>query len=167
MSIEFKRTVIASRTNRDTRSVVLESGERIIHTFVAQNKDIRDYICAFDLAGIAFDYIPDVSEVLYALTRIRSPRYSGPAEPLGYPVDIFRNERGSVFIRMTTAHMTYSINVFGSEWQKLSEAERDEWREYVHEWVEENLIRLEELQRCGKCGLIGGHKLSCSSKHNL
>lgn len=118
----------------------LEDGSQQYNILVADKKDIRDYCCALELSCCSFYYIPDATEVKYAISRMRNPRYSGGHEPERNSVcDVWKAENGHVFVRVGLA----TINVYGSDYAKLTESERDWWREYVFEWVEEKLIQAE------------------------
>lgn len=141
MGIEHKRVAKAHREPHGLAyRTYLEDGSQQYNILVADRKDIRDYCCALELSCCSFYYIPDAMEVRYAITRMRNPRYSGGHEPERDSVcDVWKAENGHIFVRIGLAR----INVYGSDHAKLTESERDWWREYVFEWIEDKLIEAE------------------------
>jgi hypothetical protein len=141
MPVEHKRTAKAYRESHGKAyREHLEDGSQQYNILVQNNKDISDYCCALELSGCSFYYIPDTKEVLYIISRMRNPRYNGGHEPERDSVcDVWKAENGHVFVRIGLAR----INVYGSDHAKLTESERDWWREYIIEWIEEKLIQAE------------------------
>ena len=141
MPIEFKRTAKAYREPHGRpRREYLEDGSQQYNILVADRSDILNYCCGLELSGCSFYYIPDTREVLYIISRMRNPRYSGGHEPkMDSLCDVCKAESGNVFVRIGLAR----INVYGSDHTVMSESERSEWRDYVVSWIEDHLIKAE------------------------
>jgi hypothetical protein len=142
MSLQFKRTVKAYREDGGkTAREYLEDGSEQYNIKVGDNKDISNYCCALELSGCSFYYIPDTREVLYIISRMRNPRYSGGHTPEMESIcDVWKADNGHIYVRIGLSR----INVYGSDHTLMSDSERQDWRDYVVSWIEDYLILQED-----------------------
>lgn len=148
--IQYKRTLIAYKddyqlpegTNPKTGRLTLPSGEVVYHMKIQDRRGVSAYACALELSGCSFYYIPEPMEVLYILSRIRSPRYQGGHEPrMDGICDVWRADNGHIYVRIGLSR----ISVLGSDHNIMSDGDRREWRDYLVSWIEDHLILQEDI----------------------